>query len=242
MSSKWKKTEALLRNPSIRNLIPKTVRFNKAQLKKMLDNYRMVYAKPDTGSYGNGVMRIHQKNGRFGYQHGERMKSFASLDALYEALRQETKHRSYLIQKGIHLLKYKGSRFDLRVMVQLNPNKAWETTGMIGRVAARRKIVTNFHNGGTPMPVSRLLSVHLSKSKAARKVKALEKLGVRTGITLRSKFPGLRVIGLDVGLDHSLTPWILEVNTSPDPYIFRRLPDKSVFRKIMRYARAHRSK
>jgi hypothetical protein len=32
---------------------------------------------------------------------------------------------------------------------------------------------------------------------------------------------------------------VLEVNTSPDPYIFRRLKDKSIFGKIRRYARAY---
>ncbi|RKP58130.1 YheC/YheD family protein [Cohnella endophytica] len=239
VSSKWKKTEALLRNRSLQNIIPKTVRFNRIQLKTMLESSGMVYIKPDTGSYGNGVMRVERKKGRYSFQAGERLRTFSTFDFLFEALRKETKSRRYLIQRGIHLLKYKGRRFDLRVMVQLNPKKAWETTGIIGRVAAPRKIVTNFHNGGKPMSATRLLGQHLNKQAMENKINSLEVLGVRTAKTLRRKFPGLRVIGLDVGMDPSLTPWILEVNTNPDPYIFRKLPDPTIFRTIQRYAKAY---
>jgi glutathione synthase/RimK-type ligase-like ATP-grasp enzyme len=239
VGSKWRKTAAILRNPSLQSIVPKTVRFNRAQLMSMLEKFEMVYVKPDTGSHGNGVMRVERIKGQYRFQIGERIRTYTSFNPLFDALRKVTKGRSYLIQRGVHLLKYMGRRFDLRVMVQLTPRKAWETTGIIGRVAARRKIVTNYHNGGKLMPVKRLLSSHMSKQAINYRVQSLEKMGVRAAIAMRRKFPGVCEIGVDVGMDHTLTPWILEINTSPDPYIFRKLSDPSIFRKIKRYAESY---
>lgn len=199
----------------------------------------MVYVKPDTGSLGNGVIRIEKKQGQYSFQLGERLRTFSSFHLLFAALQKETKSRSYLIQRGIELLKYRGRRFDLRVMAQLNPSKAWETTGIIGRVAAPRKIITNYYNGGKAMTVTGLLGSLMRKQAVNDKIQSLEKLGVRAGKAIRRKFPGVCEVGVDVGMDRTFTPWILEVNTKPGYLIFRKLKDPSIFRKIKRYAKAY---
>ncbi len=239
VGSKWRKTAALLRNPSLRRIIPATVRFSKRRLKVMLLEYGMVYVKPDVGMHGKGVIRVERTKGRYRFRVGLQDRSYPSFDALYQALFMRIKGRKYLIQRGVHLLKYKGRRFDLRVMAQLSPRKVWETTGIIGRVAAARKIVTNYHGGGSLVSVERLLGRHLSSSKVRNKIRSLRKLGVKAGIAMRRKFTRVCEVGVDVGMDRSLTPWIIEVNTSPDPFIFRKLPDPSIFRKIRRYAKAY---
>ncbi|MDF0752826.1 YheC/YheD family protein, partial [Marinobacter sp. 71-i] len=91
-------------------------------------------------------------------------------------------------------------RFDFRVMVQMNPAGQWETTGIIGRLAHPRKIVTNYHAGGTPLPMETLMKSHLEKagrtSRAYRR--ELSKLGVDVASALGTRFPGLREIGIDV--------------------------------------------
>jgi len=242
VGSKWRKTAALLHDVQLKRIIPRTVRFNKLKLKSMLEEFGMVYVKPDTGTHGKGVMKVEHSMGQYRFQLGERLRKYYTFGELYEAIRKETKGRSYLIQRGIHLLTYMGRKFDLRVMVQRNPRKVWETTGIIGRVAALRKIVTNYHSGGTLMAVDRLLSIHMGKSAIRNKIRSLEIMGVRTGQAMRHKFPGVDEIGVDVGLDRAMMPWIIEVNTAPDPYIFRKLPDLSVFRKIRRYAKAYSRK
>ncbi|RIE04883.1 YheC/YheD family protein [Cohnella faecalis] len=48
------------------------------------------------------------------------------------------------------------------------------------------------------------------------------------------------MVGADIGLDNHLRPWIIELNTNPDPYIFRHLADKRIARKVLSYARALR--
>lgn len=235
--SKWKKTLALLGSESVRRHVPETKRMTRDSLYEMLNRYGMVYAKPEIGTFGNGVIRVEAGDGQYRYQAGTTVRTFSEYDAMYREIAGTMRGRSYLVQKGIHLLRHKGRRFDIRVMVQMNPQRRWETTGLIGRVAHPRKIVTNFHNGGMLQPVPVLLAEHMTRNKGKLYVQHLNKLGVKVAKQLQTAYPGIREIGIDVAVDQEHQPWILEVNTCPDPFIFRTLKDKSVFRKVMRYAR-----
>ncbi|QHW29579.1 YheC/YheD family protein [Paenibacillus rhizovicinus] len=235
--SKWVKTEAIRKYAAIEDHVPDTRRMTKSSLFNKLKRYNMVYVKPEIGTFGNGVMRVECRSGGYKFQKGAKIHTFVSYDAMYKSILRHTGGKRYLVQKGIHLLKHQGGRFDLRVMVQYSPDRRWKTTGIIGRVAAKNKIVTNFHNGGRLVQANRLLTPHTSKPKSL--LKSLSKLGVRVGRAMKSAFPGVYVIGLDVALDKTLHPWILEVNTSPDPYIFKKHEDPKVFKTIMRYARSY---
>lgn len=232
-----------MQSSEISPLIPETVRFSKENLKKLLLKYGMVYVKPERGTYGNGVMRVEQAREYHGviykYQSGTKIKTFGSFDKFYVSLKQSTRGRSYLIQRGIALLKHGGHRFDIRVMVQLSPRGKWETTGLIGRVAERGKIVTNYHSGGKLTAIEKLLAPHFNEYQQSEITRKLVKLGQDIGRFYHKKYPGFKQIGVDVGLDSSMTPWIIEVNTNPDPYIFKHLANKGMYRKVMAYRRAH---
>lgn len=245
LTSKWIKTKVLLRSPEISALIPETARLTRENAKRMLDKYGMVYIKPEVGTYGNGVIRAERRTGERGavywFQSGAKQRTFSTFEAFYASLKPVTKGRSYLIQKGIDLLKAGGRRFDIRVMVQRGPRGIWETTGLIGRVAGKGKIVTNYHAGGKPTAVEKLLAPHTDAAQLAATIKRLKKLGKDIGQFYKKNYPGFKQLGVDVGLDRSLTPWIIEVNTSPDPFIFNQLSDKSMYRKVMAYRRAQQS-
>ncbi|ANE48622.1 endospore coat-associated protein [Paenibacillus swuensis] len=241
--SKWNKTRILLVKKGLKNYVPDTRKLSRATLETMLNLYQMVYVKPDHGTYGKGVMRVEKEltnqGVRYAYQAGETRRGFTTLDSLYASLQSKKTKRIYLIQKGIHLLKYNKRRFDIRIMVQINPQGRWESTAWIGRVAAPRKIVTNYHSGGTPTAVETLLKHYMSPSDIKAFHQKLNRLGVDTARQFARKYPRVKEIGLDIALDRKFHPWILEVNTKPDPYIFRKLKDKSIARKVYRYAKAY---
>lgn len=226
-------------NPAVREHIPDTRQMGKAALQAMLYEYGMVYVKPDRGTFGKGVIRVEQDGGGFKFQSGTTIRTFSSSEGLYDGLKRITGGRQYLVQKGIHLLKYGGRRFDIRVMVQKSPAGRWESTAMVGRVAYPGKIVTNYHSGGTLKPVPVLLQAHMGADEQGEFMGGLKRLGVSVAKQLESAYPGIKEIGIDIAVDRSHKSWILEVNTCPDPYIFRILKDKDISRRVIRYAKAY---
>ncbi|WP_426451532.1 YheC/YheD family protein [Paenibacillus sp. S-38] len=239
VTSKWAKTKVLLKSRTMRTYIPETRRMSRQSLQEMLQLYGMVYIKPNSGTYGNGVIKVESGSSGYSFHAGTKVRSFGEYDEMYESLSKFVKSRSYLVQKGIHLLKYKERRFDLRVMVQKNTSDRWECTGIIGRVAAEGKAVTNVHNGGKLVSVERLLSGYASSARQSSLVRRLRRIGVTAATKIHARYPGIKEIGLDVALDGGLHPWILEANTRPDPFIFRKLKDRRIFSRIYRYAKAY---
>ncbi|TJY43938.1 YheC/YheD family protein [Cohnella pontilimi] len=242
--SKWLKTRVLLSDARLRALVPETRRLNEGSLKSMLRRYRMVYIKPVSGTYGNGVMKVEQRSesGRPSYSchYLEKKRLFRSFPALYASIVRYKWNSPYLVQKGIRLLTHRGRAFDIRVMVQKNSRNRWETTGIIGRVASRGKIVTNYHSGGKPIDAQTLLKPYLSTESLHRFNTTLALVGAKAAETLGKAFPGVNMVGADIGIDSHFHPWIIELNTKPDPYIFKHLKDKSVYCKVLRYAKALR--
>ena len=241
VGSKWNKTNVLLQSRKISRFIPKTRKLNQSVLNTMLNEFKMIYLKPINGTYGKGVIRVekHQENGKitFQYQQGTEKKHLGSLSALYRTVMKNKMRRSYIAQQGIHLLKYKNCLFDLRIMVQRNLKGVWESTGIIGRVAHPKKIVTNYHSGGTPTSFNTLFKPYLSKAEIEEYSQILKKFGEDIAVTMSKEYPKLNMLGIDVGVDKKLYPWIIEVNTNPDLYIFKKLKDKQIFQRMYRYAK-----
>ncbi|QHW32184.1 YheC/YheD family protein [Paenibacillus rhizovicinus] len=240
VKSKWAKTKVLLLSEPLRERIPVTRRWQIPQLASMLDEHGMVYVKPDQGTFGLGVVRVERLSDTdYTYQSGTVLQRFSSFAMMASSLQERIGSRSYLIQQGIPLLTYEGLRFDIRVMVQQNPKKEWETTGIIGRLSHPKKIVTNYHSGGVIMSIDQLMHPHLSQPQTDSYKMWLSEIGTSVARQLQTRYPRMKEIGIDVAIDESFRPWILEVNTLPDPFIFRKLNDKSVFRRIHRYCLAY---
>lgn len=247
ISSKWEKTKALLKNERLRPYIPDTRLYSPEQLQTMLELYNYVFVKPDCGTYGIGVMSIERYQEieeeeapwvyklRFGIEY----MVFTSLQDLQIKLKEKIGQKTFLIQRGIELITFENRKFDLRVLVQKNLQKNWETTGYIGRVAAKQKIVTNYHSGGMVLPVEELFNKHLHGKAFAELIREMRRLGENVGRQLEKKYPKLKEIGLDVAIDPEYRLWVLEVNTLPALFPFKMLEDKSIYKRIHRYAVAY---
>ena len=164
---------------------------------------------------------------------------FTTPEELHAALLPRVRDRIYLVQQGIDLLQHQDRPFDLRVLTQKNPQGSWETTGMLGRVAAPQKVITNYHSGGSIFPVEALFKEHMSSDEMSATLQQLKSLGVRIGAQLETAYPGLKELGLDVAMDQHHDLWLLEVNTLPSIVVFKIFPNKAIYRRIHRYAVAY---
>ncbi len=239
ISNKLTKTRVLVRIQELNKHVPVTRKMNKNTLYEMLEKHKMVYIKPCCGSLGQGVIRVELVRAQYSYQSGTHVHTSPDYDTAYRAIFKETMGKSYLVQKGIRLLVYDGRPFDIRVMVQRNAKSGWEATGVAGRVAHPRKVVTNGSQGGTIYPVEELLKAYTSAENCKILIRSLKKIGVKSARQLSTSYPGLQEIGVDIALDQRLKPWILEVNTAPDPCPFTKLKDTSMIDRIVRYAKAY---
>ncbi|GAA4865422.1 hypothetical protein GCM10023310_51170 [Paenibacillus vulneris] len=239
ISSKWEKTRVVLQDRRLASHVPITRRFSRKLLDEMLNRYRMVYVKPESGSLGIGVMRVDKLKKGYRYQKGVQAFTFPTFQAMYLSLSKHIGKRSYLIQKGIHVLRYRGRPYDFRVVIQKNPAGRWERTGTIARVAHPRKIVSNGSQGGTIFMPRSLLVPAAGKKQTARILADMDRLAYLTAAQFSRAYPAMKELGLDIAIDHRWYPWILEVNTRPDPCPFTKVPDTSMLRKIVAYARAY---
>jgi len=262
VSSKWAKTKAILQNQSLSVFVPDTRKYSLNTLIEMLKLYNMVYIKPDKGTYGSGVMRAEQRVVTLSSSHivkksediennekvtkimyilryGKSSTVFSSVEELDAAIVGIIHERPYLIQKGIELLTHKGRPFDLRVLTQKNLDGVWETTGLLGRVAAPQKIITNYHSGGRILSVNTVLEDHMNDFETETTINQLKTLGIHMARQLEKVYPGIKEIGLDIAVDSQHDLWLLEINTLPSIVVFKLFSDKSIYHKIHRYAAAY---
>lgn len=217
----------------------------------MLGTHTLVYIKPDRGTYGIGVMSVEQLHSQnadaagtsaasYKLRYDQKNDMFTSLESLHKTLNSLFEGQEYLIQQGIHLLRHKGRPFDLRVLTQKSPSGQWVSTGIIGRVAAKNKIITNHHSGGVVHHYKPLMIEHMTAAEAENIRKELNVLGVNVAAQLQKSYPNLKEIGLDVAIDERWNIWILEVNTKPALFPFKKFfKDPSVYRQVKKYANAY---
>jgi hypothetical protein len=242
-NTKLGKAAYLNEHEQLRHYVPQTERATPSGVKRMLEQYRMVYVKPNLGNGGNGVIKaetVDQKEGSsYRYKLGTRVYEFATFDAFYQSLSRSFGKKNYLVQQGIPMLTSDGRPFDIRVMVQKNNQGIWEHTGSIGRIAHPKRIVTNCHFGGGAKTVKALLNSYMGSKKSAIYDRKLGELGRNVANYMEKGYPRVKELGLDVGIDNRHKLWIFEVNTKPDPLLFKRLHNPVVFKRIRQLSRLH---
>lgn len=83
-----------------------------------------------------------------------------------------------------------------------------------------------------------LLKPHLNASSTQQLRSELERIGLSVGAQLSKGNKGIKELGLDIAIDKSMHPWILEVNTKPAIYVYRTF-NPAAYRRIVRNAKAY---
>lgn len=239
IASKLLKTRVLEKTESLRPFLPETRWYSSDTLKLMLKRYPIVYIKPDKGGGGGGILRVRKLEDdkyEVRFRACAKITTWSQLDGWLRSCFIAGKR--YLIQQGINLATINGRPFDFRLLLQ-RPNKDWKLTGIVAKAAAPGRIVTNHCKGGKPVVAAEALLVAADGdlNTVERWVKMLVWLGLGTADALHAKFTGLRELGIDVGLDKNGRFWIFEVNTRPQFQMFKKIGNRSMYRKIMQFHR-----
>lgn len=235
IASKMRKTIPLLNSERVARYVPETVWLDEKNLILMIEKHSSIFIKPDRGGGGGGAIQI-KKTGNDLYQCQSNYKTvILPLSQLYAWVQKNKRgERPYLIQKGIQLAKVDGGVIDLRINMQKPKNK-WEITGIVGRIATKGKIVTNYCKGGKAVYASEVVKpIFVDNDAVDQCHQEIIQLSMDTAEVLNKRFKGLRELGIDLGIDTEKNLWIFEVNTRPRFRIFGKLSDPSILREIYR--------
>jgi glutathione synthase/RimK-type ligase-like ATP-grasp enzyme len=235
---KMVKHKEMLQHPILRRYLPETHWLTHARTLRMLKSYSSIFIKPNHGSGGKGIIRV--KKIRNGYQvRRDYRRKYVGSNSLYKAIRSYRKpSHQYLVQRGLRLARYKGSIFDIRIYMQ-KPKSKWIISGMVVRVAAPNRYVTNYHKGGHAKSVHKVLLKIFknNRKKVNDSLNRITNLSYIIAKTLNKRHYDIHELGIDIAIGKNGRIWIIEANSKPGHKLFTKLLDKTMLRRIRKNKR-----
>lgn len=231
---KRKVHQMLWKNPQIRMYLPHTVPYSGEQLKQFLEKYRVVYVKPSIGSVGIGVARIERHGNEYHFIASKKRKTM-SLKRLMSVVRTWVGGKRFLIQQGIHLARYEGKTFDIRVSVQRNGERKWAVSGMVAKVANQQNKLSNLSRGGRAVPLTTAIAPTIRMDDQKGTLERIQEAAIVIAKQYAQHFPSLADLGMDMGIDDRGHPYLIEVNVRDQRYSFYKAGEKAMFKQTYRH-------
>lgn len=230
--SKWRKHVVLWKEPGLQEYLPRTAVLDGQHLYEFLDMYPVVYAKPCYGGGGKGVLKLARAgNGVSLFTTADRFE--VPLEQVYRKVARLSGKRQYIVQQGVSLLGIEGRPIDFRTLL-IRPGTEWKYMGIMGKLAVKEQIVTNHCRGGSSISFGQAMkdSRGLADEEIAELEQRMESLSLQIAQTLQRKYPLVRELGLDIGVDEELHLWLIEANTRPQYNLFKDHEDQTLYKRI----------
>jgi hypothetical protein len=228
--NKWTIHQMLSKDARTVDLIPETyLSPSTTTLQEILEKHRMVYLKPNGGCAGRGIFRIthHPKEGYFcryhkGKSNLHRFQSLEKLMQYYFGKSQSTQFKKYLVQQGIHLIKYQGRPVDFRVHMHKDKTGEWQVIAIGAKAAGSGCVTTHIRTGGSLISTDELLQSTFPQEADAIK-NSIRDTAIIVANTLDEKIDGpIGELGMDIGVDKTKKVWLFEANSKPGRHIFHQ--------------------
>lgn len=231
---KWMQYRTLKDTSSLAERLPETRLLKLNELVKQMHQYQSLVLKPRDGSFGRNILFITQ-NGANSYRIHNEKKTLYMKDTkrLLKWITKQTRGRGYIVQRRLELAQIQHKPFDIRIMVQRRKGTSanWKVTGSYAKVAAKGYVVTNVSSRIIPVPEA-LKKAGIGDRSLLVKTK---RVALTAAKRLGERYPKLRQIGFDIGIDKKRQIWIIEGNYRPDLFPFLLLKDASFYRRILWY-------
>jgi len=239
---KWERYHILAQDDVIRNCLPETRLFDAGTVFEMLQKYEEIILKPIAGTKGNGVFKVAMiKDDVFEIHYSSNRKRI-NKEKLIEQILALTKNSRYLVQQRIRLAEVNHCPFDLRVIVQRKKGSSeWEVTGQYAKIAREGLITTNIAKKGRAMTVEAAIEKsNMEKQNVQKLLEELNFICLRIASLIQNQDLGRTLWGIDMGIDKTGKIWNIEVNAGSGLRGFRRLEDKTMYKRIRSYIRYNR--
>jgi glutathione synthase/RimK-type ligase-like ATP-grasp enzyme len=200
--------------------IPESILFqHKDDVCAFIQDHPTTYIKPIFGSQGRQIGKVTKVDEGFRFEHSGNVSDIYIAKTeieLFTFLKNFSKNRSFIIQKGISLLEWDRKKVDFRILLHQTKEHDWKVTSMVARMGGEGHIVSNIARGAEMKNGIQFLKERFDRPLALRLQQTLVQLAKKTAHQLTDQHHGLFAeLGIDLALDDQLHPWIIEVNSKP---------------------------
>lgn len=227
-------------NASLRKYLPAATKYSRSKLEAAMRKYYSLFIKPTNSSVGEGIIKLSmQESGNWKLYGINRTPKIVSYKQAVSLIEKKVRKQSYMIQEAIPLATHHGSPYDLRISVQRGGSGQWQITGIVGKVAASGRHITNVAKGGKVKRCEELFTS--SGFDSTQLIKELHQVSLAIAQYIGISLPHMADLGLDVGVDQNGNIKLIEVNGRDQRYSFKKAKMRTTFYRTyetpLRYAK-----
>ncbi|WP_197489714.1 YheC/YheD family endospore coat-associated protein [Rossellomorea aquimaris] len=190
------------------------------QLNEMLTDHRDIFIKALQGSKGRFIIRVQEREHDYLLHQNSFAESsplsFTSYSSLEKQIRSWCHPSSFFIQETIPFCTFEGQQLDFRFLCHINREGRWVIVSSVARVASHHQFVANVDQGGRMEQPIKVLQALFPTQDSRKLLSDMKSLSLASASLLSESLEGhFAELGIDIGIDNSGKPWIIEVNSKP---------------------------
>ncbi|MDP4182171.1 MAG: YheC/YheD family protein, partial [Bacillota bacterium] len=211
-------------NERTKDYIPQTSKLKSFRdVERMLRRFDTIFLKPVNGTLGNGLLKIQKRGDVYTAQtkYEEKPMEFNDLTAAKEYIMDFVEGYSFIVQQDVNLIKYEDGYVDFRVILQKDYTKNWVCAGIVSCIGAKNGIHSNYIDEGLYLSFEEIMKRTFSLSNPKIFEKRMEIVNVckNIGAALDETGENYGDLGIDVGFDKQMKPWVFEANKAQFFYV-----------------------
>lgn len=209
-------SDVLEKMPCLNKYLPRNViNPSRSKVRELVNSYRSVFIKTEHGSNLRGVLKITKKDKTYLMSGRYDNTSFSSFEQLWSKISELVGTEPFVAQEGINAALYQSQPLNVRTITQKNGEGVWEVP-LVKPWIASTTVVRGFPSQWTKT----IVEVFGSPEKAAAIYEEVTQLSLWVAKTLEAQTGYLGELGIDLLLDPSGHPWIVEVNGKTNKIFF----------------------